>query len=418
MSDRIDARALKEATERLGATFVTKDVSEQRELQAAHPSDAKIPRWHQLVGTAISKNRGFLGVDSIGHGKRGERWQKVVSAKVVTPTCPAPIASTPMASGPVAIRSFAPAVPARELGPQYADDPAFTATIRLHQSWWRAEVLQVPCGIGPQASSTTRYGNMLEAAEAEAGKNFLSDEIFAVVKARLATRGGTIEPFRLLRNLLTSQAMCFNLFGPLVANAERATRLARALLGADEVARVVRVAIEWAPEPPSEYLGDRTAFDAVIDYLRPNGELVLLGVETKLTDSFSQQEYDGDRYRRWMGSAGSPFRTEAASVLATSRFNQIWRNHLLAIAIRDHARSRYDAVRSVVIHHPTDASAREVLQSYRQHLVSQDSTFGVWTLDQVVRAFATASVGTESIWLADFERRYVDVRASEALRRR
>ncbi len=50
MSDRIDVRELTHAVERVADTFSTKDVSEQRELQAAHASDAGNPRWHQLVG--------------------------------------------------------------------------------------------------------------------------------------------------------------------------------------------------------------------------------------------------------------------------------------------------------------------------------------------------------------------------------
>ncbi len=348
---------------------------------------------------AISKNRGELGVDSVGRGARGERWAKIASTHAERH---APRESTS--------RSVEPAL--HGTGPQYADDPRFTARMRLHQSWWRAQVLKVPFGLGPQASSTSRYGNMLRREEAEIGKNFLTDEIFAVAKARLAEGRGAVEPFRLLHNLLTSQAMCFNLFGPLAVNAERATRLVKSLLGADEVARVSRVAIEWAPDPAASYLGDRTAFDAVVEYERPDGSRALLGIETKLTDSFSQKAYDGEKYRRWMRSVRSPFRPDAASKLATPRFNQVWRNHLLAIAVRDHAQSRYAAARSIVLHHPLDADARSVLASYRELLVAGDETFAAWTLDEVVRAFASAATPDEAGWLADLQRRYLDLDVS------
>src|SRR5205807_398203 len=104
---------------------------------------------------------------------------------------------------------------------------------------------------------------------------------FAVAKRRLAEGRGTIEPFRLLHNMLSSQPMCFNLFGPLVGQPERATRLLRGLVG-DELARVRTVALEWAPDPAHEYLSDRTAFDAMVEYERCDGSLVLLGIETKL----------------------------------------------------------------------------------------------------------------------------------------
>jgi hypothetical protein len=84
--------------------------------------------------------------------------------------------------------------------------------------------------------------------------------------------------------------MCINLFGMLVGKPERATRLMRALIGED-VARVRSVAVEWAPEPAADFLADRTAFDAMAEYERHDGSLVLLGIETKLTDSFSQKLY-------------------------------------------------------------------------------------------------------------------------------
>jgi hypothetical protein len=82
--------------------------------------------------------------------------------------------------------------------------------------------------------------------------------------------------------------MCFNLFGPLVpeANRELATRLMNALLPG-EVTQVREARIEYRPKPVAEYLGDRTAFDAFIDYERHDGRRAFLGIETKLTEPFS-----------------------------------------------------------------------------------------------------------------------------------
>jgi hypothetical protein len=56
----------------------------------------------------------------------------------------------------------------------------------------------------------------------------------------LAQGSGVIEPFRLLRNMLSSQPMCFNLFGPLVYDAALATRLLRVFpkLGVAQVLQV------------------------------------------------------------------------------------------------------------------------------------------------------------------------------------
>src|ERR1019366_6109374 len=74
-----------------------------------------------------------------------------------------------------------------------------------------------------------------------------------------------VDPFRLMHNMLSSQPMCFNLFGPLAVDRDRAGRLLAALFPG-EIARVHEVKIEYAPSPASEYLADRTSFDAFIDY--------------------------------------------------------------------------------------------------------------------------------------------------------
>jgi hypothetical protein len=400
MTDRIDIRELEKAVARVGEVFVTKDISEQPELQAAHRSDASHGHWHAFVGRAISQSRGALGVESAGESPRGERWSKVAGARR------APIA--------LAVPSDRGSAGATDLGPQSAGDAAFTARMRLHQSWWRACVLKLPHGQGPTASSLAHYGNMLDATGGAAGQNFLTPEIFAVAERRLADRRGTIEPFRLRHNLLSSQPMCFNLFGPLVAQPERATRLVRALVG-DDVTRVTKVAIEWAPEPAAEYLADRTAFDAMVEYERGDGSMVLVGVETKLTDSFSQKPYDGEQYRRWMRSTRSPFRAEASSEVAKPVHNQVWRNHLLAISARDRAGSPYAAVRSVVVHHPLDADGARVVASYRRLLQPGDDTFVVWTLHEVISAFARAASASEMVWLEAFRMRYVALEQSEGV---
>ncbi len=52
---------------------------------------------------------------------------------------------------------------------------------------------------------------MLTGESANAGLNFLTPGIFALAKRRIEEGRGVVEPFRLLRNMLSSQPMCFNL---------------------------------------------------------------------------------------------------------------------------------------------------------------------------------------------------------------
>jgi PD-(D/E)XK nuclease superfamily protein len=157
--------------------------------------------------------------------------------------------------------------------------------MRKHQSWYRANVLHLPFGTGPKPTDVALYGNMLDAHGEALGGNFLSPEIAQIAEARIASGRG-VEPFRCRRNMLSSQPMCFNLFGPLQRDHERATRLVSAMLR-NEVAEVVDVRIEYAPHPKRDYLGDGTSFDAFFEYRRLDGERAFLGIETKPTESFS-----------------------------------------------------------------------------------------------------------------------------------
>ena len=206
------------------------------------------------------------------------------------------------------------------IGPQYDRDDKFTRRMRLHQSWYRSEVLRVPYGVGPGGKSTKFRGNMLTEGPAEDGKNFLTPAIFEVAKERLEEGSGAVEPFRLKRNMLSSQPMCFNLFGELKRDPELATKLVRALWGKDiaalwgsDRAQVTGVRLEWAPEDKKEYLNDNTAFDAFIEYEMEGGGKGFIGVETKLTEPFSRDFDDREgRYSKWMtaespwGAAGPP----------------------------------------------------------------------------------------------------------------
>lgn len=81
-----------------------------------------------------------------------------------------------------------------DLGPQYRGDNKLTARLRRHQSWYRANVLYLPCGTGPRSNSTSSYGNMLRKADAERGANFLTPQILEVAKQRIAQNIGTVEP--------------------------------------------------------------------------------------------------------------------------------------------------------------------------------------------------------------------------------
>jgi len=298
------------------------------------------------------------------------------------------------------------------IGPQYAGDSAFKARMRFHQSWYRARVLGVPCGTGPGPQNASRYGNMLTRGDGDRGLNFLTPEIFRIAQDRIEQNTGVVESFRMLCNMLSSQPMCFNLFGPLVNDRRLATHLARAILG--DVRAVNRVLLEYAPDPAVEYLNDRTAFDAFIEYERADGGRGFVGIETKLTEPFSGKHYDGPAYRRWMQRADSPFLPEAWDRVDDVRHNQLWRDHLLAFALLRHPRSQYVEGRLALIHHPADEDCRQIAAGYRALLKPDDATFLDVALDEMVDAWRNAAPDEDArAWLSQFRLRYLDLAAGE-----
>jgi len=389
--------------EKMPERFFTKDVSERADMKAAHPVVVGHRSYHAFVGSALKRlidDHGELVLDELRKGTRkGSEWARCDATRKVA-TGPASVERSPsVQAGP----------PASDIGPQSSGDRPFTARIRRHQSWYRAQELAVPCGIGPTRKSRNHYGNMLRQEDGTRGMNFLTDEIHQVALERLRQGDGVVEEFRLLNNMLSSQPMCFNLFGPLVHDLDRATRLFRALLG-EAVQQVTQVRIEYAPSPASEFLDDRTAFDAYVEYLRPDGGRAFVGIETKLTEPFSQKHYDRASYRRWMKSSNTPWRPECHGRVDEVQHNQLWRDHLLAIAMRDHANSLYVHGSLALVSHPGDGECQQAVETYRSLLVSGDDTFDHWTLDRLIEAWHGAAVSdAERSWLESFHLRYLDL---------
>jgi hypothetical protein len=252
---------------------------------------------------------------------------------------------------------------------------------------------------------------MLRREEGAKGLNFLTAAIFQVAQRRIAEGKGTVEPFRLRHNMLSSQPMCFNLFGPLVDDLDLATTLWQALLPG-EVKRVTRVVIEYAPEPAAAYLNDRTAFDAYVEYLDTADRPAFTGIEVKLTEPFSLKRYDGPAYRRWMEGPDAPWRPEAGDQVAERSHNQLWRDHLLAVSVINHRDSRIHHGRLMLVRHPGDHHCLSAVQGYQELLREDDDTFMDMPLDRLVEVWEGLPLADElQEWLARFRLRYLDLAA-------
>ena len=253
--------------------------------------------------------------------------------------------------------------------------------LRWHQSWYRDRVLGTEYGTGPNGKDTTLYGNMLTKETAESGLNFLTPRIFEAVKRRLAEPrdGETIEEFRLMRNMLSSQPMCFNLFGELSNDRDLATVLCRVLWGG-HIARVTNVQFERAPLPKEEYLNESKGVDV--------------------------------------------------QKLISSRNNQIWRDHLLSWALLSHPKSSYAIGNLTIIYHPLDDRCAETISDYRK-LLRDKGMFSAFDLGKIVSVWKPLLARSVDLvtpgfvknkerlraaahWLQDFEERYLMLDRSKA----
>jgi hypothetical protein len=114
-----------------------------------------------------------------------------------------------------------------------------------------------------------------------------------------------------------------------------------------------------------------------------------------------------------MKVANSPWFPEASSKVDVVEHNQLWNDHLLAVALSNHARSPYSHGALKLVRHGGGLQCDQVVQGYSRLLRTEDKTFLDMTLSDLVATWRKAvSDGPHGEWLETFHRRYVDVEES------
>jgi len=215
----------------------------------------------------------------------------------------------------------------------YIPDNVFSAYARLLQSKWREEK-------GYSLDKGMKYGNYIDLAFAKETKsNYLTENIRQLVTEEIinAKKNKALigEP-RIWYNLLSSQPLCFNLFGELNYDLDLATRLFR-ILFPERVEKVTGVKFEYSPgRGNSDYTGDHSAFDVFIEYT--NKDIIgFIGIEVKYAESLKEETKEKaeknfrQRYVELTNSSNK-FIPDNLELLKQPPLSQIWRDHLLCIA--------------------------------------------------------------------------------------
>lgn len=213
-----------------------------------------------------------------------------------------------------------------DIGPQYELDDPFKAAARLHQSNYRARILNV---------GYAEYGNRLTEAD---GRKLLNYYDGLGVREALRQRYPVYSKTR-DADLLRSEHIPFNMLAPLSGKPDLTQLVLREAFGL-ELAGPSEVKLEWAPAPADKYLGDMTSFDAYIQGQDACGERLGVGIEVKHTErgyrigeSEAKRVHDrGSTY--WATTHESGLFVEGGcEQLAKDDLRQIWRNHLLGLAM-------------------------------------------------------------------------------------
>lgn len=294
-------------------------------------------------------------------------------------------------------------------------DTRLQKRMRFHQSWWRECVIRRDFD---SAHPKGKYGALLLEEDGEAGLNFLTAYSFDLA---LRTQKNA-EPERLLRNLLSSQAMAFNLFAPLQEHPELAVAAFEGIVGK----RLESALVELEYAPKNDHLNDNTSHDAAAFCTALDGEKIVVGIETKLTEPFSQTAYDSlenplypdanvkvERKYRQVCRASDVWLDPDAFELADKRWNQIWRNQMLAEKIR--MTEGFTRSLQIVLHHPLDASPQIICDKYSKFLARPQQSLKCIDLTELLTKWRQLpSFADHKNWLADFEARYLNLRLSEA----
>jgi hypothetical protein len=177
-----------------------------------------------------------------------------------------------------------------EEGRAYTPGNSFRARAEAHQRRFRAQVLELGYG---------EHAHWLKKEDAERGANFYG-RAHAEVLARAHERKG-VDKARTLVNMLSSQAMCFNIFGNLRSN-EGLVIAAEALRRfVPTIQDVKEIQLEYTPS--NAIFGDQSGrggvdCDVLIEYGTAKGG-GLLTIETK----FVEEEFSTCGFRKRTGSA-------------------------------------------------------------------------------------------------------------------
>jgi len=292
-------------------------------------------------------------------------------------------------------------------------DNEWQRAARLRQALWR-EAKGLPMGEHRGQPLGSRL-TMPYAKETLA--NFMTEAIRDVVHAEVLdpvkSAGKMYREPRIYEDLLSSQPLCFNLFGELQRDLVLASRTFGRLLV--EPGLVV-TAIEFEHSPgrgDARFTRDNSAFDVFVRYTSAAGRHGFVGVEVKYVEDLDVPPARHRARYDEVASAMSCFAPEALPRLRQKPLEQLWRDHLLAGSLLLDAESGFERGTFAVVYPSGNVVVTKAVNDYRACLTGEE-TFTAWTLAAVLEAIEDAGAGT---WAGNVSDRYLGVTVADTFRR-
>ena len=284
---------------------------------------------------------------------------------------------------------------------EYAPDTDFSAHARLLQSKWRHK----------KGFPELRLGNFLDIDFAKSTKsNFLTDNIKQLVTQEVLNAkktGGLIGEPRIWNNLLSSQPLCFNLFGELHFDLGLATKYFQRLFP-NQLDTVTAVKFEYSPGRGNiKYIGDHSAFDVFVEY-KLGDKKGFIGIEVKYAESLREETKEKanknfkEQYATLTNACGL-FKPDSVAFLRQPPLSQIWRDHLLCIATRQD----YDEGFFVFLFPSNNRHCQNGIDGYKQYLASdidEQNCFYPRHLDDFINTLTAVS---NADWTTELKLRYL-----------
>jgi hypothetical protein len=267
----------------------------------------------------------------------------------------------------------------------------FRRALRLYQARWRAAhghpIGTQPIRPRPVDTAVRLVGSRLPLDYAlETGANFVTPAALDAVKTRLRAKEPhqSLSEQRLWADLLSSTAMCFNLFGDLAADLTLADRAVHTWWP-DAPGTVCAVRFEHSPGrlDPS-YIANLSAFTVAFVLARDDGTRGIVAIEADYHEFIRRYVPKPARLPRYLEvtEKSGVFGPGALDAVNGTDLLLIWLRHLLMLSMLQHPSHEWSWGRLVVIHPSGNTDIADGCARYRG-LLSDDATFSSLTLDDL-----------------------------------